>query len=338
LPIDRTPLRFGPKNALMRAHALGRNDLAAPLATALGGAPYTGRRAAFKGAEKGTSFVIPFRFSLRTIAAMGAAVVLLGGAVGRAHAQGKLDARYTASLLGLPVGTGSWQVVVDDDRYVIGANGSAAGLVRLFTSGKGAGGASGTVVNGRLIAASYAMTIIKDNNNDQINIAFAAGKVKQVTPVPAPSPNLVPLTEAHYHGVTDPLTGSLVRVGGTGDPVRPEACHGTAAIFDGRRRIELRREFKRMESVRAEGYQGPAVVCALYFTPIAGHDPGRASFKYLAQQKGMEVWLAPITNTRLLAPFRVSIPTPFGLGVLQATEFVSVATPGRATAANAKTQ
>ena len=140
-------------------------------------------------------------------------------------------------------------------------------------------------------------------------------------------------------GVTDPMTGSLVRVAGAGDPVGPDACQGSTAIFDGRMRYELRLAFKRMESVRADkGYQGPVVVCALYFTPIAGHDPARTSIKYLAQQKGMEVWLAPITNTRLLAPFRVSIPTPFGLGVLQATAFVSVATPGRATAASAKTQ
>jgi len=29
-----------------------------------------------------------------------------------------------------------------------------------------------------------------------------------------------------------------------------------------------------------------------------------------------EVWLAPISGTRVLVPFRVSIPTPLGLGVL----------------------
>jgi hypothetical protein len=36
-----------------------------------------------------------------------------------------------------------------------------------------------------------------------------------------------------------------------------------------------------------------------------------------------------------LAPYRFSIPTPVGTGVLQATQFVSVAKPPRA-AANAK--
>jgi hypothetical protein len=277
--------------------------------------------------------VISFRLTLRAIVA----VVLVCGVVGRAHAQGKLDARYTASLWGLSIGSGSWQVTVDEDRYAIGANGGTSGVLRLFANGTGNGAVSGTVSGGRLVAAGYAMTITNDGSIDQIDMVFAASKVKQVTPPPIPSPDRVPLTDAHYHGVTDPLTGSLVRVGGTEDPVSPKACQGATAMFTGRIRFDVRREFKRMEHVQAnEGYQGPVVVCGMYFTPIAGYNPGRASIKYLTQVKDMEVWLAPIANTRILAPFRVSIPTPFGLGVLQATEFVSVATPGRSTAANAK--
>jgi hypothetical protein len=40
-----------------------------------------------------------------------------------------------------------------------------------------------------------------------------------------------------------------------------------------------------------------------------------------------EVWLAPISGTRVLVPFRFSMPTPLGVGLLQATEFVSVTQP-----------
>jgi hypothetical protein len=50
------------------------------------------------------------------------------------------------------------------------------------------------------------------------------------------------------------------------------------------------------------------------------------------------VSLAPIAGTRLMVPYRASLPTPIGLGVLQATQFVSVArSPGQPTA-NLKTQ
>jgi hypothetical protein len=49
----------------------------------------------------------------------------------------------------------------------------------------------------------------------------------------------------------------------------------------------------------------------------------------------MEMWLAPIFGTRVVVPYRVSIPTPLGTGVLQATQFVSAPQPAKA---SAKTQ
>jgi hypothetical protein len=103
-------------------------------------------------------------------------------------------------------------------------------------------------------------------------------------------------------------------------------------------RFDLRSEFKRMDVVKAEkGYQGPAVVCAVFFTPISGYVPNRFAIKYLAELRDAEVWLAPITGTRVLVPFRFSLPTPVGTGVVQATQFISVAKPPRAAAA-VKTQ
>ena len=90
------------------------------------------------------------------------------------------------------------------------------------------------------------------------------------------------MTDAHRKGVFDPMTGSMLRVPGTADPLSPEACRTGAAIFDGRMRYELKLDFKRMETVKAEkGYQGPVVVCAIYFTPVAGYIPDRPVIKYL---------------------------------------------------------
>jgi hypothetical protein len=102
-------------------------------------------------------------------------------------------------------------------------------------------------------------------------------------------------------------------------------------------RYTLKFVYKRMEQVRAEkGYQGAAVVCALYFVPLAGFVPTRTTIKYLADQRDMEVWLAPVIGTRVLVPFRLSVPTPLGAGVMEATQFISLAQPPRA--ATAKTQ
>jgi hypothetical protein len=73
----------------------------------------------------------------------------------------------------------------------------------------------------------------------------------------------------------------------------------------------------------------------VYFMPISGYVPNRPAIKYLVALRDAEVWLAPISGTRVVVPFRFSLPTPIGMGLLQATEFVSVAQPART---SAKTQ
>jgi hypothetical protein len=131
----------------------------------------------------------------------------------------------------------------------------------------------------------------------------------------------------------------LLRVPGTGDPMAPESCQRTLSVFDGRIRYDLRLAFKRMDKVKAvKGYSGPVLVCAVYFTPVSGYVPSRTTLKYLAEQRDMEVWLAPIAGTRVLVPFRAQGPTPIGQAVLQATQFVSVAAPAKTLATGAKTQ
>ena len=146
-------------------------------------------------------------------------------------------------------------------------------------------------------------------------MTLGSGDVKDfvITPSAPPDPERVPVTEAHLRGVTDPMTGSLMRVPGTGNALGPQACQRPAQIFDGRMRYTLKFAYKRMEQVKAEkGYQGPVVVCAVTFVPLAGYIPSRAVLKYLVEQREMETWLAPIAGTRLLVPFRMSIPTPLG--------------------------
>jgi hypothetical protein len=40
-------------------------------------------------------------------------------------------------------------------------------------------------------------------------------------------------------------------------------------------------------------------------------------------QQDMEVWLAPVTGTRIVVPFRISVPTPVGDAIIEATQFVA---------------
>jgi hypothetical protein len=254
-----------------------------------------------------------------------------------AAAQGRLDARYEVTLAGIPVGKGAWTIEVTDDQYSAAASGGTTGLLKAFSSGSGSGASQGRVVNGTPAATSYLATVESAKKSETIRISFAGGNVKElaIEPEPPVDPDRLVVADAHKRGVLDPMTASLLRVAGTADPVGPEACRMGAGVFDGRMRYDLRLDFKRMDTVKSEkGYQGPVVVCAIYFAPVSGFIPDRPAIKYLAAQRNMEVWFAPISGTRILVPYRLSVPTPLGVGVLEATQFVTSAMPSR----TAKTQ
>jgi hypothetical protein len=286
--------------------------------------------------EMRIGMIRPRPASTSALRLLGALVALLALPGAPASAQGKLDARYEVTLAGLSVGKGSWVVDIADDQYSASASGGTSGLLQAFASGSGTGGSQGRIVNGALQPQTYSATV-HTKKSETVRMSLAAGNIKEfaIEPEPPVDPDRILVTDAHRRGVSDPMTGSLLRVPGTADPVSPEACRAGGAIFDGRMRYELKLDYKRMEQVKAEkGYQGPVVVCAVTFTPVAGYIPDRPVIKYLAAQRNIEAWFAPIAGTRILVPFRMVIPTPFGTGLLQATQFVTQASPPRV----AKTQ
>ncbi|MET4072331.1 hypothetical protein ABID58_007160 [Bradyrhizobium sp. S3.2.6] len=269
------------------------------------------------------------------LAAVGALV--LAWAAEPAAAQGKLEAQYEATLSGIPVGRGAWNIDIQDDVFSAAASGGTTGILKSFAGGSGTGASQGRVVNGALVATAYQASTTTSKKTEEIHINLDKGNVKDfgIIPEPPVDADRIVVTDAHRRGVFDPMTASLVRVSGTGDPVSPEACHGSAPVFDGRMRYELKLDFKRMETVKAEkGYRGPVVVCALYFVPVAGYIPDRPVIKYLAAQRNIEIAFAPVAGTRILVPFWLKVPTPLGPAMLEATSFITTAQPPRV----AKTQ
>ena len=261
----------------------------------------------------------------------------LAAAPEAASAQGRVDARYEASLAGIAVGKGTWTIEIGDDLFSASAQGGSAGLLKAFSGGSGSGASQGRVVNGALVSSGYIATTTTQKKSETIRLTMANGGVKEFSIEPAPpvDADRIVVTEAHRKNVLDPMTGSMIRVPGNGEVLTPEACRTGTGVFDGRLRYDLKLDFKRMENVKAEqGYHGPAVVCAIYFTPVAGYIPDRPVIKWLANQRNMEVVLVQVAGTRILVPFRMTIPTPFGQAMLEATTFVTTATPPRV----AKTQ
>ena len=252
-------------------------------------------------------------------------------------AQGRLDAQYEATLSGIAVGKGAWTIEIGDDTFTASAQGGTAGLLKAFSGGSGSGASQGRVVNGALVANAYVATTMTQKKSETIRLVLANGNVKDfsIDPLPPVDPDRIVVTDAHRKGVLDPMTGSMLRVPGNGEVLSPDSCRAGTGIFDGRMRYDLKLDYKRMETVRAErGYHGPALVCAIYFIPVAGYIPDRPVIKYLATERRMEIAFVPIAGTRILVPFRMTIPTPFGPAMLEATSFVTTAAPPRVAKTN----
>ena len=265
---------------------------------------------------------------------------MIAGLAGAAQAQGKLEAHYTATLAGIPIGKGSWVIDIGDAHYTAAASGMTTGLVRMFTGGRASGAAQGTLSGGQSVASNYSATINTSHRADEIRLTVASGNVKDfhVDPPTEPDPRRIPVTDAQRQGVMDPMTASLVLMPGNGEMRVAQACDRNLAIFDGRLRYNLKLAFKRMENVVSEkGYSGPAVVCSVTFEPVAGFVPKRSAILYLSEPHDMEVWLVPIAGTRVMVPYRAQIETPVGTGVIAATQFVAAAPPNHVTK-GAKTQ
>jgi hypothetical protein len=255
-------------------------------------------------------------------------------------AQTKLEVRYSVSLLGIPLGSGSSVLEIGDDSYKIVANGQVTGLLKAFSSGEGAAAVQGAIQDGRVSPSVYVVHIKSRNKVDEVRMAFAGGVVKQlaVEPPVELKPDTVPLTEAHKRGVVDPISmGLLPAVGANG--ISPQACDRKIPAFDGRIRFDLTLSYRRMETVKSErGYEGPALVCATRFVPIAGHESGRQGIKSLRDSRDIEIWYVPVAGTRFIAMYRINVPTQLGTAVLQATRFETSARAARSGPGTPKTQ
>src|SRR5271169_5883649 len=162
------------------------------------------------------SYVPPTLSGFAHLCIAGTIFALFGTIPASCGAQGKLDARYTASLAGLPIGRGAWVIDIGDDQYTAAASGMTAGVLSVFTRGQGSGASRGRIRADGFSPNTYASSITTDNKLEEMRIVLSSGTVKDVTinPPNAFNPQRVPLTEAHRHGVVDPMSAVLMRVPG----------------------------------------------------------------------------------------------------------------------------
>lgn len=242
-----------------------------------------------------------------------------------AHAEA-LHARYGVSLLGLPLGTAALDGEVAGQAYKIAINARLTGIASLVSSSKGAAVASGAFLRGLIVPSAYANTSANATQTRTVRVAMSGGSVKgvDISPPIDPSPERVPLTDAHTRNIVDPLSAMIMPVPGTEPIMGPAACNRTIPVYDGFTRFDVTLTYIGQRQVKAKGYAGPVSVCAVRYTPIAGHR-NRKPVQFMAQNKDIEVWLAPVGANRVLVPFRISMATLIGHLNIEAEEFSAAA-------------
>lgn len=256
----------------------------------------------------------------RSLPALGLAVsCLAGGPAGAAVL--KID--YGIYLAGLPLGTADLESSFDGNQYRLEVQARLTGLAGAVTGGKGAATATGNLAGGQPTPASFAVTSRSSSDERTIRMGLAGGNVAavEIQPPLDEKPDRVPVSPTHKRGIVDPVSALLMPTRAKGDLVSPENCNRTIPVFDGAARFDIVLSYAETRTVEKPGYSGPVLVCNARYKPISGHRSLRPSTKFMEENRDMSVWLAPVENTRILVPLRISVRTMVGTSVIEAAQW-----------------
>jgi hypothetical protein len=252
--------------------------------------------------------------------------MLIGGAVlaaTPAAATETVRANYVIHLIGLPLGTANMTSVLEPGSYRIDLNAKLTGIAAMISSSKAAGAATGSLVGGRIAATSYATTSANSQQTRTVRISMNAGTVKaaEIAPPWQELPGRIPVLEQHKRNIVDPLSALLMPVPGNEPVVGPAACNRTLPVYDGWARFDIQLSYEGKKTIESKGYSGEVAVCSVRYVPVAGHRPDRPGTKFMADNRDMQVWLAPVGTTRFVMPYRISVATMIGATIIEATSF-----------------
>ena len=254
-----------------------------------------------------------------------AAVVLL--AAGGPALSAQLDAQYTITLAGLTIGKAHLSGQIGNERFSLNLNSSLTGLAGAVTRGRGAATAQGSLNGAGVLSNGFSLSASNGQMTRTIQIGARGGAVGAVVIDPPfeEKPDRVPVRPTHKAGVADPLS-ALVMPSRGGNPLDPANCNRTIPVFDGSQRFDIVLSYTGVRDVNdAKGYRGRVLVCAARYVPVAGHRPNRRVTKFMAENRNMDAWLAPVNGGKVLVPYRISVRTLVGTTVIEAETFLASA-------------
>jgi hypothetical protein len=234
-----------------------------------------------------------------------------------------IKAHYALSLMGLSIGSASAAGVVDPQNYRVDITMRTSGLANLVNSTKGAATANGGLSGVGPSPSGYANTTTNADETRTVRMSISNNAVRavEVKPEPWDADARVPVSGDNKKRIVDPVSALIMSVPPGQELIGPAACNRTIAIFDGVTRFDVALSFAGAQTAQTKGYSGPVAVCTARYTPIAGHRPDSKSTRFMAENRDMSVWLAPLPEAHVVVPLRIDIRTGAGQLVIDAAEF-----------------
>lgn len=239
---------------------------------------------------------------MRFLASAVAAACLL---VAPAHAE-TYRLNYEAAVLGVVVlGTASYEVTANANRYAARANLRTSGLARLFDQTEITAASTGSLNGANIAWTRYDISHAYSSKFRRIQMTRGSSGVDaQIAPTYGDM-GAPPATPAQQSGSYDPLTGvfALGRQVGAA-----RACRGSVLVFDGRQHYRLALAPRSQGTFNGGGYNGPAVLCQFRYEPIAGFSDNFDR----SRVPTAEAWFALPAEAGFAPPLRLTVPTPLG--------------------------
>jgi Protein of unknown function (DUF3108) len=248
----------------------------------------------------------------------------LGFAIGLTPASAEIvRARYAVSLVGLHIGDAAAVGAFDPTKYRIDFTAKLTGVAAMVSDVRMALTSAGSMHEGMVAPASYATTTGNSRETRTVRMSLAGGNVKalDISPPWDDKEGRIPVTEANKRNVLDPTSAFIMAVPAGQPLVGPAACNRRIPVFDGFVRFDITLMYKGSRHVSIPGYSGEVAVCAARYTPIAGHKRDSRSTRFMAENRQIEAWLAPVEDAHVVMPIRVRLMTLAGEALIEAVEF-----------------
>ncbi|MGH6834752.1 MAG: DUF3108 domain-containing protein [Methylocella sp.] len=249
--------------------------------------------------------------------------LLIGGPCMALARADEFRARYTVSLIGFPIGEVAAAGSLGPVSYRIDLNAKLTGVAAMVTNVKLALVATGALRRGGIAPSTYATTSASSQGSRTVRMSLDAGNVKAVEIFPPfeDKEGRVQVTAANKRNILDPATALIMAVPEGQPLVGPAACNRTIPVYDGYLRFDITLHYVGVREVAVDGYSGPVSVCAARYMPVSGHKRDSKSTKFMAENRDIEAWLAPIERAHVVVPFHVALMTLAGAAVIDAVEF-----------------